>query len=168
MTPTDLLRQQLAEVAERRAKAETMASLLKAMRDEFDADNAEVIAEAARAKAALAESDANARALVVAMYQSDPQKNKKPAEGVTVRVTKVYTYDPVTALDWAREKKLALIPESLDEKAFLEIAKATPLPFVTITEEPSATLASDLSQYLAPAPSDATDLTPNEIAEIPF
>jgi len=165
MTP-DLLRQQLAEVAERRAKAETCASLVKVLREDFEAEHADVIAEAARAKAALAESEANARALIVAIYETSG--DKKPAEGASVRLTTKLTYTDEDALAWCRETKMALIPESVDRKALERIAKVTPLPFVTITEEPSATLASDLSQYLAPAPSDAADLTPNEIAEIPF
>lgn len=37
---------------------------------------------------------------------------------------------------------------TLDEKAFEAIAKATPLPFVTRTEEATATIATDLSKAL--------------------
>lgn len=167
MTAPELLRAQLAEVAARRAARDAAVAELKAKREQFDRDYAEIIDEAARTGMMLAESENSARALIVAIYQSDPQKNKQIADGAAVKVTKVYTYDAGKALAWARETKMALIPESVDRKALERIAKATPLPFVTITEEPSATLASDLSQYLDVAPVQAlAELRVSEIAEV--
>lgn len=165
---TDLLRQQLAEVAERRANAETCASLVKTLRDDFEAEHAEVIAAAATAKAALADAEASARALIVAIYETTG--SKAPAVGASVRVSTKLEYDPAEAFAKAKAMGVAVIPESLDVKAWEKIVKASPatFPFVRVVEQPSATLASDLSAYLAPAPSDAADLTPNEIAEIPF
>lgn len=163
MTP-DLLRQQLAEVARLRAVADNANAWLKAKREEFEASISTEVQSVNVARAALAESESNARALIVAIYETSG--DKKPAEGASVRLTTKLTYTDEDALAWAREKKMALIPESVDRKALEKIAKVTPLPFVTITEEPSATLASDLSQYLAPV--EVPVETPVESAEAPF
>lgn len=68
--------------------------------------------------------------------------NKTPAVGVGIREVTIYDYDSAEALAWAVEHNLAL---KLDESAFKKIVKATPLPFVTSTTEPQATIAQDLA-----------------------
>ena len=52
---------------------------------------------------------------------------------------------------------MCLVPESLDEKAFLAIAKVTSLPFVTKQEEPRAQIATrlDVALLIEPAPETA-------------
>lgn len=62
------------------------------------------------------------------------------------------SYDDTAALAWARETKMALVPESLDRKNFEKIAKATPLPFVTYRQEPRVTLATQLNAALLVEP----------------
>jgi hypothetical protein len=57
-------------------------------------------------------------------------------------------YDPAQAFTWAREKQMALVPESLDRRAFEKIAKATPLEFVTEKITPVAQIATDLAKVL--------------------
>jgi len=51
-------------------------------------------------------------------------------------------YDPKEALKWAMEHQIAL---SLDKSSFDKFAKATPLDFVTIREEPRAQIAQNLT-----------------------
>jgi len=53
-------------------------------------------------------------------------------------------YDDREAMSWALEHKLAL---KLDTSAFEKIAKTSNLMFVTILEEPSATIATELKRW---------------------
>ena len=71
--------------------------------------------------------------------------DKHPAPGVDVRIVRTLFYLAQPALEWAKAHGLAL---QLDTKAFEKIAKVTPLPFVTITEVPQATIAQDLSEFV--------------------
>lgn len=92
---------------------------------------------------------------------------KAPAEDlpeqVTIKKATVLTYSPELAIAWAKTAMPALVTEVLDAKAFEKVALAGGLPFVTITKEPKATIASDLSALLPPAP------TPELPAdEVPF
>lgn len=67
--------------------------------------------------------------------------NKAPAVGVGIREVTTYSYDNVEALVWAKEHDLCL---KLDDTAFKKQVKVSPLPFVTATTEPQATIAQDL------------------------
>jgi len=75
---------------------------------------------------------------------------KKPAEGVGVRVGTVYLYDP----DQAKSYCLGELPEALklDSRTFEKYVKGVqevkPLDFVTTEEKITPTIASDLSDYL--------------------
>ena len=69
--------------------------------------------------------------------------NKAPEVGVGIRVKTCLNYNGQEAMDWALEHKLAL---KLDSSAFEKIAKTNNLPFVTITEEPQATIATELNR----------------------
>lgn len=150
MTPNAMLAEQLREVATRRQARDEAQARVKALRAQFEADIASLVEAAQSAAQACAESEEAARALTVALYEATG--NKAPAEGAAIRLTTKLAYDDADALAWAKQTGMALVPETIDRKALEKIAKASPLPFVTITQEPSATLASDLSAYLAPAP----------------
>ena len=67
--------------------------------------------------------------------------NKSPEVGLGIRVKTCLAYEGKDAMEWAVEHKLAL---RLDTSSFEKIAKTNNLPFVTITEEPSATIATEL------------------------
>ena len=162
MSSTDILKQQIAEVAQRRAERDALAAELKDARAAFEATLGDKAARLKGLAEAVAMSEDAARKLAEAIYATTQEK--KPCDGVQVKVGTVYEYDPKQAFAWAQETKMALIPESLDVKAFEKIAKATPLPFVTEREEGKAQLATDLSAYL---PTVAT-LTPAETEALPF
>jgi hypothetical protein len=74
--------------------------------------------------------------------------SKKPHPGVGIRVSTKLAYDPAVALDWAKTNLPAALV--LDTKTFEAFVKATTVPvtFVSVTETPSATIATDLSEYL--------------------
>jgi len=152
-TPAHLLQQQLREVAERRIARDLAAGELKAKRAAFDLEHAALLADVERTAAALAESEKSARTFAVAIYEAD-KSSKTLCEGVAIRVSTKLVYDPTAALARAKVMGVAVIPESLDTKAFEKIAKASPesFPFVSFVDEPSAALGSDLSVYLTPVP----------------
>lgn len=76
--------------------------------------------------------------------------NKKPAPGVGIRVLTKYEYDETKAFDYC----LHDLPEALklDARKFEKYVKGVqdvkPLPFVSVEEYPTATIASDLTEYL--------------------
>ena len=88
----------------------------------------------------VAEEEAKLRALTLQAYEQTG--NKAPALGVSVKIFQTLDYDPKEALKWAMAHQIAL---SLDKKSFETFAKATPLEFVTIGEEPRAQIATELS-----------------------
>jgi vacuolar-type H+-ATPase subunit I/STV1 len=87
-------------------------------------------------------------ALTIAAYQQTG--DKKPTFGVGIRVGKSYIYDQ----DVAKSYCLAELPEALrlDTRTFVKYVKGVqdvkPLNFVTVEEKITATIASDLSEYL--------------------
>ena len=102
-----------------------------------------------RATIEVADLEADIRALAVAAYQNDPQKQKDLGYGVGIRIMTRLDYDAKTALGWAQKTGLAL---RLDTPAFEKVAKASNLPFVQSHEEPQATIASDLAKALKEKP----------------
>ena len=76
--------------------------------------------------------------------------NKKPADGVGIRVYKKLKYDTEQAIEWCK----ANLPSGLklDTRTFEKHAKAVedtlPLAFVEYYEDAGVTIASDLSDYL--------------------
>ena len=157
------LTQLTAAVARARAAEAGLAGRVKALKEEQAAALAPHLAELKAAQLAVEQAETEAKARAVAEWNATPAeaRTKKLLEGVGIQEREVFTYDQEKAFAWAQEKKLALIPESLDVKAFESFVKTSPatFPFVTRTMEPVATLAKDLSRYL-----DATPKTP----ETPF
>ena len=87
----------------------------------------------------LTQAEATLRAMTLAAFCETGNKN--PAPGVAVKIFQTFAYDPKEALKWAMSHQVAL---SLDKKSFEAFAKATPLDFVTINEEPRAQIAAVL------------------------
>lgn len=160
MSTIDILRAQVREVAQRRADRDALAAQLRDVRAAFELSLGDLPARLKGATEAVAMSEDAARKLGEAIYATTGEK--KPTDGVAIKETNVYSYDAAQALAWARETHMALVPESLDVKAFEKIAKATPLPFVTHSIEGKAQLASDLSAYLSAV------VTPTDVEALPF
>ena len=91
------------------------------------------------AKSACQEAEAQLRAMALSIFAET--QDKKVAPGIGIRVKTVLDYDGKDAMDWALDHKLAL---KLDGTAFERIAKTSALSFVAITEEPTATIATEL------------------------
>jgi hypothetical protein len=137
------LRNHLRTLADARANQLAIDEEVRRVRAEFDAANHALLANQRDGKGLIEALERDARALALALYAVTGEKSVAP--GVEIKVGKEYVYGPADALAWARETKMCLLPESLDEKAFKKIAAATPLPFVTIREEPKAFLATQLN-----------------------
>ena len=75
---------------------------------------------------------------------------KKPVNGAGIRIKKNLVYDKDKALCYC----LVVLPEALKldtkifEKYAKDVADVKPLPFVSVEEYPTATIASDLREWL--------------------
>lgn len=133
----------------RRQNAETKARLAEA-RAEFDEHYATLIQMATDEANREAEADRTVRALAVSEYQATG--NQAPCEGVSIVLTRQLTYDLPFVTEWAKRSLPDFItPEQLNVKAFEKMARTVRLPFVTITELPSARVASELPDAMEQA-----------------
>ena len=125
--------------------------ILQEAREAWERHNSMLFDDADRAKKRLAFVDDALRVFALAEYEAT--KNKALGSGVNIRVETRLGYDPVTALLWAKKHDMALIPESLDKKAFEGLAKAhiPPLDFVKQVEVATVTVAQDLEKALLEA-----------------
>lgn len=147
MTVHEQLAEQVQRVAQARATHEAWKAMLAAKKADFDAENTALIVNMNDSKHAVDAAEASAKALGLAHFQMTGEKKPTPGLEVKEKSEGVIT-DAVAGLEWARKTGMALIPESLDAKGVIKIAKVTPLPFVTFTTEPQVQLASDLTPFL--------------------
>jgi len=77
-------------------------------------------------------------------------QEKKPVDGVAIRIYRCVAYDPEIALDWCKEYlPMALkLQKSKLEKHLKAIQDTAPPEWVEYYEEPRTTISSDLSVYL--------------------
>lgn len=150
------------QVAMQRATVARNRGALAEVREAFNRSHAGLITLAAEAEQALLEAETQLKGAAEAHFRTTGEKN--PAPGVAIRIMAVLSYEEAAALAWAKDTGLALVPETFDRKALEKIAKATDLPFVTITAEGRATLAADLEAALQLA----ADVQPTTEASEPF
>ena len=82
-----------------------------------------------------------------ALGKYEVTKDKKPLPGVGIRVAEKLVYPEGQALLWANDHKMALV---LDKREFERLMKAQAVKpgWVTVQEEVSATIATDLGAFL--------------------
>ena len=136
------LQEYVQTLAEERKALELMDERVRSLYAEFEAqqDIAQAVSGLRAQKIYVAELENNVRYSALEIYAADPT-NKKPAPGIGIRVGSRLMYDSGQALEWAKGSGLAL---KLDVPAFEKIAKATPLPFVSTEDVPTATIAKEL------------------------
>jgi hypothetical protein len=119
-------------------------NIVKQMEDKFRKEVADLYEYNAEARTHVADLEQAIREKAIAAYDGE---NKAIAPGVGIRVTTSYDYDADRAYEWATGHGMAL---SLDRKAFNDICKAdsTRPDFVSVSETPTATIATDLSKVL--------------------
>lgn len=135
------------DVAHLRQQHEAAAQKVRDAKQRWDDENADIVLSARNLGDALTFAEKNLRDRAIAEFKATG--DKAPCEGVAINMFRRIDYDPQQALGWALDHKLCL---NLDKRAFEKTAKATGanggLSFVHITEEPQATIATDLSQYV--------------------
>jgi len=150
--PTATLIDAARRLVEARAKAEEVGLIYRAKLAEFNERFAWLVEDKKGAEALVTAAEIDVRSLARAHY--DATQQTKPITGVEIKLYKVYEYSPARAFEWARETKMALIPESLDVEAFKKIAAATNLPFVAVSMDPRVTLGKVIE--IPDVPSSAT------------
>jgi len=95
------------------------------------------------AKETCQEAEGKLREMAIETYLKTLDKAVAP--GVSIRMMTKLSYDAKVALNWAMHHELAL---KLDATAFEKIAKTSNMSFVTISEEPTATIATELSKMV--------------------
>lgn len=149
------LRAAILRLAVKRAMSDSHALEIKIDRAAFEASIADKVAAAKVAAAEVIAAEGDVRILTEAAFHAG--EGKKPAAGVEVKLMQtVAITDAAAALAWAQRTELCLVPPSLDVAAVTALAKAGQvLPFVTISEVPRVSIASDLLKALEMA--KATD-----------
>lgn len=142
----EALAEQVARVAALRRNVAALSATYRAKREAFDADTADLCGLREAEEADLAAAERTVCALALSHYEAT--QDKAPTLGVAIKLFESLDYDPDAAFAWAKEKQMALVPESLDRKAFERIAKATSLPFVSVSTEARAQIARDLDKAL--------------------
>lgn len=142
MTGKDIetqLREQISAVVDAREKAQEVKTQRILAYQKWADANQKLFDSEKEANVACQEAEGKLREITLEVYRLTG--NKKPAAGVGIRELTKLEYDPKDALVWAMKHQIAL---SLDKSSFEKFAKATPLEFVTISEEAQATIATDL------------------------
>ena len=133
------LEEQIKVVADARRSLSEFNEAKKALYDEFQEKHAEFFGSVATALSIVGDAETALRELTLQAYAETG--NKAPAVGVGIREVTKLEYDAKKALTWATERKLFL---KLDVKGFEILAKSLDIDFVTISQEPMATIATNL------------------------
>ena len=137
---------QIQKVRKLRNEVKALLAHKSKVEEEFNLLHEELFGELTYAKEQCSEAEQVLRDMTLQAFKTTG--NKAPAPGVGIRVITKLLYDAGRAFEWARQHGLAL---KLDTSAFEKIAKADKPDFVEITEEPTATIATDLSKVLEEA-----------------
>ncbi len=135
------LKEQIQVVIEARERARETNALRVASYNQWVEANQQLLDRESIAKSVCLETEAILREFALQAYAETGDKAVAP--GIGIRIMSRLGYDSKEAMGWAMEHKLAL---KLDASAFEKIAKMSNLPFVTTTEEPQATIATQLKE----------------------
>lgn len=108
----------------------------------WETANEQLIGQLHTCQADLATVEDELRRQIVEAYRLTG--DKRPGPGVGIRLRTVAEYDATEAKVWAIEHHVAAALE-LNRRVFDKIAEAANLPFVTVVQEPQATIATDLA-----------------------
>jgi len=130
---------QVEVVARARENAQEAIDARALARSAWEQEHLSLQTSVATTSELVGEEEDKLRALTLQAYEQTG--NKTPALGVSVKIFQTLDYEPKEALKWAMAHQIAL---SLDKKSFETFAKATPLEFVTISDEPRVQIAQTL------------------------
>lgn len=145
----------IQEVAQKRRELEQLTLLEEISQSAFDnvahalpeyETLLEVITAKTNLRETLAQLETDYKSERIAEFE---QTGEKAYPGGTVRVSKTYSYNDALIIPYLREHKHdSLIKESIDKTKVKKLADVTEVPGVTIEETVSATLNTDLSEFL--------------------
>ena len=101
------------------------------------------------AEADVANAETDVKKLAVAAYEATGNKKSHPA--VPVAIYTILDYNMLEALEYCQERLPGAVKWSkpvLDKSAFEKAARILMPKFVTVTEEPCARIARDLSEFI--------------------
>ena len=139
LRPGEDIEAQIKVVIEARQKTTELKSQRDTLLEDWNKANQVLFDALTQAGAEAAEAETKLKELTLQAYEQTG--NKAPALGVSIKIFQTLDYDPKEALKWAMSHQLAL---NLDKKSFENLAKTTPLEFVTTGEEPRAQIAQNL------------------------
>ena len=140
----DQLKAQVKVVAKAREKVSVLKQQRNELLEEWNKANQELFDTLTQSGADVAVAEQELRDMtLLAFFQTG---DKAPVKGVGIREMTKLEYDVGVAYSWALEHKMAM---KLDVSAFEKVAKASPLDFVKVYQEPIATIATDLSGIVA-------------------
>jgi len=142
-----------------RTAAEIADATLQLSRDQWELENAELIATKVEAHKLANEADDTLREALVELYEKTHEKHFDV--GCAVRVSELYDYQIGMALTWAKENaRIAVVPESLNCKVFEGFCKDEKLrpDFVIVSEKVTATIPTDLSKHVAEVPQELSSV----------
>lgn len=139
--------EKVAEVYRLRKEAGRIADVLAEERRQFEIEHAALIACAKTWQADVATAEDELRTMALNWYRLTNGIGKQPHPAVGIRILRKVGYDPKDANRWCREHNMFL---AVEYKLFERFAKDNPLSveFVTIVEEPQATIATDLGKVM--------------------
>ena len=135
------LKELINKVVEARERMQGATLLRKESYERWAEENDHLFGLEKITKETCQEAETKLREMAIETYLKT--LDKAVALGVSIRVMTKLDYDAKEAMEWAVKHELAL---KLDISKFEKIAKTENLTFVTITEEPTATIATELSR----------------------
>jgi len=132
----DELKAQIKVVARARQRAQEAFEAKVVSQAEWERRNKAIIDIAVATNQEVNDEEIKLRELTLQIYAQTG--NKTPAPGVGIREMTRLEYDKEVAFTWAVEHTMAL---KLDVLAFEKVAKASPLDFVKVFQQPQATIA---------------------------
>lgn len=151
------VQEKLKELAQANERSSGLSADIKAAKEILEATSEYKTLEAFRVEAsAVGQTITTLREEInqLTLEAYDQTGDKKPAPGVGIRVTKSLVYDETQAREYCVTNLVEAL--KLDKRIFEKyangVSEVKPLEFVTIKETPSATIATDLSEYLPQIP----------------
>lgn len=141
------LKAQLRRVAQLRALSEDMQSGIAERRAAWEKENEMLLTEASACRKTLSEEEGKLRGQTLDIYHATG--DKKPVEGVGIRVASGIKYDADEARGWAiRENTAFLVLDRAGFEAYARVivksGREIPGLKIETTETPTATIARDL------------------------
>jgi hypothetical protein len=132
-----------------RSTLSTLQAEMKAKQEAFENETRELRTKINQVKDDVAAGEMIVRTRGIEVYAAT--QDKKPVPGIEIKLKKAYAVDQAAGLAWAIEKDMCLTPATLNVEAVKKLATVQPLPFVTVTEEPSVQISTDLAKVIATA-----------------